>query len=202
MPAAEHVQKGVAEVLGELPVHGAAVQVFMAGESLPDAVRRGRGGAAIDVETAQRIAVGVFAAGGSVVDAAGAIKYFNRRTHPTRRDIRVVVARHLAETVGVHTCKVEDGAHIHVRAEFGAGVGGIGGLMGEDKRVVDALLAAEHVVIEGAIHGATQRLKLHFRLGAAVVRRIHRQRVGGGRQGGAAGAVDVKVAPTICLLYT
>ena len=76
MAATEHIQQCVADVLRELPVHGSAVIILVAGHRLPDAVGRTRGSPTPNVELAQRIAIGVFALRESVINAAGPLGHF------------------------------------------------------------------------------------------------------------------------------
>ena len=61
VPTPEHIQQRVADVLGELPMHGSAIIILVAGYGLPNAVGCARGSPTPDVELSQRIAVGVFA---------------------------------------------------------------------------------------------------------------------------------------------
>ena len=100
----------------------------------------------------------------------------------------------MPETVGVHGQPVEDGAHVHVGAQFGAGIVGITGLVGEDHRIINALLPAQQVVIDGHVHGAGRGLKPHFRLVAAVVGGVDGQCINRIRQGGPTGVIEVKTS--------
>ena len=101
----------------------------------------------------------------------------------------------MPETVRIHAQPVEDRAYIHIGTQFGAGVVNVAGLVGEDHRIVDALLPAQQVVIDGHVHGAGCRLKPHFRLVAAVVGGVHGQCIDRIRQGGPTRVIEVKASP-------
>ena len=103
----------------------------------------------------------------------------------------------MAETVGVHAQPVKDRAYVHVGPQFGAGVVRIAGLVGEDHRVVDALLPPEKVVINGHVHGVGVGLKPHFSLVAAVAGGVHGQGINGVRQTWPAGAVEIIGPPAM-----
>ena len=195
MTTPEHVQQRVADVLGEFTVHGPAVQELMAGKGLPDPVGRTGGGPPVGVHFSQGGAVGVLALGGPRVDPAGPLPDFRRGAR--HGHVGGIGIRHLSEAVGVHAQPVEERAHVHVGAQFAAWVIGVVGLVGEDHRVVDALLPAEQVVINGHVHGVRRRLEPHFRLVTAVVGGVHAQRINGVRQGGPARTVEVKISPTV-----
>jgi len=137
--ASEHVQQCVADMLSELPMHGAAVIYFMAGNGLPDTVIRGRGSPTPGVDLPQWRAVGIFAIREPVIDPAGPLHHFRRRAGHGGSSIGG--RGHLPEPVRVHTQPIEGGAYIHIGSQFSAGVVGIAGLMGKDYRVVDTLLS-------------------------------------------------------------
>ena len=68
--------------------------------------------------------------------------------------------------------------------------------MGENERIVEALLAAVEVKVEGRIHGASRLLKPHFRLIASVVCGIHRQCIGRIVKSRPTRPVDIKMPAT------
>ncbi len=101
MPSPKHVKQRVADVLGEFPVHGAAVIIFMAGGGLPDAVFGGRGSPAPGIDLAQRRAIGILAIRKSVINSGGILHHFRRRAgHGCDRGAG---RSHLPEAVGVDT---------------------------------------------------------------------------------------------------
>ena len=187
----EHVQQCITDVLGELPVHGPSVVIFVAGNGLPDAIGCASGSPAPDVELAQGIAVGVLALRGSRINPAGPLHHFLGR--PRHGHGGIARRRHLAETVGVHGEPVEDGAHVDVRSQFGAGIVGIAALVREDERVVKALLAAVQVEVDRRVHGAARLLEPYFRLIAAIVGGVHHQGIDRVVEGRSTGAIDVKM---------
>jgi hypothetical protein len=143
---------------------------------------------------AQGGAVGIFAIRESVIDSGGILHHFGGGARHGRNCGSG--RRHLPEPVRVHGQPVEDGAHVHVGTQFGAGIVNVAGLVGEDDRIVDALLPAQQVIIDGHVHRAFRRLEPHFRLVASVIRGVHGQRINGIRQNGPAGVVEVKVSPS------
>ncbi len=197
MPSSKHVQQCVADVLGELPMHGSAVIVFVAGNSLPNAVIGGRGGPAPGIESSQRRAIGILAIRKSIIRSGGILHHFWwRACHGRHGGGR---GSQLPEPVRIHHQPVEDGTHVHVGAQLGSWVVGISCLVGEDHRIVDALLAPQQVVIDRHVHRAGDGLKHDFRLVAAVVGGVDSQGISGVRKGGPAGVIIVKrsAAPAV-----
>jgi hypothetical protein len=193
--ASEHVEQGVADVFGEFPVHGPAVFKLMARERLPNAVRLGGGSPTPGIDLAQGRAVGIFAIRISGIDSAGPLHHFRGRASHCGGSIGG--GSHLPESVRVHAQPVEDGSNVHVGPQFSARVVDVAGLVSKDHRIVDTLLSPKKVVVDGHVHGAGRRLEPHFRLVAPVVGGVHGQGIDGVRQGGAAGAVKVKVTAPI-----
>jgi hypothetical protein len=152
VPSPEHIQQRVADVFRELPMHGSTVQIFVAGDGLPDAIIGGRRGPTPGVEFSQGCAVGIFAIRVSVINPTGPLHHFGRRAHD--RHGRIARRCHLPEAVGIHAQPIEDGAHVHIGTQFSAGVVDVASLVGEDHRIVDTLLSAQEIVIDGHVHGA------------------------------------------------
>jgi hypothetical protein len=67
----------------------------------------------------------------------------------------------------------------------------------KDHRIVDALLPAQQIIIDGHVHGAGYRLKQNFRLVASVVGWVDGQRIGRVCQRGPAGAIKIEVASAV-----